>query len=91
MYWSSTNESLPIAVYNQSKMALILYDYETTFGENGLVDGIDDSGNLVDQNDHCPALCICDFDGHCYRPYRYNAEVMFVPYCDGMFDIKTNA
>uniref|UniRef100_A0A914D9C4 Uncharacterized protein n=1 Tax=Acrobeloides nanus TaxID=290746 RepID=A0A914D9C4_9BILA len=27
-------------------------------------------------------MCICDIDGQCYKPYRYNTEVMFVPYCD---------
>ena len=85
MYWASSNESLPVAAYQNSELALMLYDFEIMFGEDGLVDEVDQSANFIDHNDYCPSLCICDVDGYCYRPYRYNTEVLFVPYCDGMF------
>ena len=86
MYWMPSNESIPSAAYNKSELALILYQYERSFGENGLWDGVHDfcdvANDCVDRNNHCPSMCICGIDGQCYKSYRYNTEVMFVPYCD---------
>ena len=87
MYWLPSNDSLPSLAYNNSELALIVYQYEKNFEQNGLWDGVHDfcnkSADCIDRGNHCPSICICDIDGNCYKSYRYNTEVLFVPYCDG--------
>ena len=87
MYWLPSNDSLPSLAYKNSELALIVYQYEKNFEENGLWDGVhdfcDNSTDCIERGNHCPSICICDIDGNCYKAYRYNTEVLFVPHCDG--------
>lgn len=39
--------------------------------------------DCIDRNDPCLMMCIIDTEGRAYKSYKYNTEVLFVPYCEG--------